>query len=74
MNAFNPIDFTHDLERVGFQRDQAETLARGYQSAMQAHVTQEQLKAALAKQALYLVGVLGSLTIGCTAVLALILH
>ena len=47
MNAFNPIEFSHRLEEVGFERVQAETLANEMRAAMQELVTHEQLKAEL---------------------------
>ena len=69
MNAFNAIAFTHQLESVGFRRNQAETLANGYQQAMLSHVTHEQLKAALDAQTLRICGILGAfMTLGFAAV------
>lgn len=72
MNVFNPIDFTHDLESVGFKRDQAETLARGYQSAMQAHVTHEQLKTEMDRLFIRLSGAMAVMLTLAVAVLAII--
>jgi len=68
MTAFNPIQFTRRLESVGFKRAQAEALAEGYRDAMQSHVTDEQLKAALDRQTIRICGFLGTIfALGFTA-------
>ena len=73
MTAYNPIDAMNRLKSAGFTGKAAEALANELLTANSEHVTTEQLNHALAKQALYIIGILGTMVVGAATVLGLIL-
>lgn len=73
MNAYNPIATMSRLEKAGFHRRQAQTLADEMRGAIEVCVTQEQLEAALSRQTIRLSAILGSaMAIGFTVLGVLI--
>lgn len=73
MTAYNPIDVMNRLKAAGITAKHAEALANEMHGVIMETVTHEQLKAALNRQALYIIGILGTMTVGAASVLGVIL-
>jgi hypothetical protein len=73
MTAYNPIEAMNRLKAAGLPAKQAEALANEMHGVIVELVTNEQLQAALNKQALYIIGILGTVIVGAATVLGVIL-
>ena len=73
MTAYNPIEAMNRLKAAGLTAKQAEALANELHGVISELVTTEQLNHALARQALYIIGILGTMIVGAATVLGVIL-